>query len=254
MHIEGRRFRRRSGGAFSLTELLVVIAVIGILAALLLPNLADSRRKAIRISCLSNEKNQAAAFLMYADDYSGWFPTADQTTRYNLDCLYVMSTNQALALVSYGLASSRFNTGDEPLDEKPTTCWRCPALNNWPRFFSDYDGLFKIDHYMLLTGLSGDRFKGRYSPARNTDRMGPLTADHTLVFLEATDTEPAQEWRSNHETRLRVPDGHNESFSDGHGEWMSRKRFVFSGTPPNPYPDPLWVASWPWSWTWVEPQ
>jgi len=231
--------------AFTLIELLVVIAIIAILAALLLPALSKTKVKAVRTSCLANIKNQAAAFVMYADDNRNFFPTADKTTRWNLEALYVMSSNQAIALISYGVSSAKFNTGTVVADSKPLTVWRCPARQDYPRFFLD-EGLFDIDHFIVLTGLSGSRFKGKNSPFKSTDRMGPLTSDHTLVFASE------KRWASNHgpQGTLGSPDGHNQSFSDGHVEWVSQKRFIRSGT--NPYPSPLWDSGWPWSWTWVE--
>jgi hypothetical protein len=104
-----------------------------------------------------------------------------------------------------------------------------------------------VDHFMILTGLSGSRFAGRSSPAKSSDRVGPLTADHTLIFAAE------RNWRSNHglQGTKGTPSGHNQSFSDGRAEWFSAKRFP-RFLPTDPYPRPLWDSGWPWSWSWVE--
>lgn len=59
---------------FTLIEMLVVVAVIGILSSLLLPALGAAREKAKEILCLNNQKQLGTAFVMYADDYGGFWP------------------------------------------------------------------------------------------------------------------------------------------------------------------------------------
>jgi prepilin-type N-terminal cleavage/methylation domain-containing protein len=66
-------------GGFTLIELLVVIAVIAILAAILLPALARSKQQAQMIKCLSNHKQLALAWKMYADDNNGKLVSNDPT-------------------------------------------------------------------------------------------------------------------------------------------------------------------------------
>ena len=60
--------------AFSLIELMVVVAIIAILAALLLPALTAARERGRRASCQSNLKNIAVLFEVYSQDYDPHFP------------------------------------------------------------------------------------------------------------------------------------------------------------------------------------
>ncbi|MGV3617608.1 MAG: type II secretion system protein [Fimbriimonas sp.] len=54
--------------AFTLTEILVVVVIIGTLAAILFPVFAQARGAAEKTSCLSNQKELALASLMYQKD------------------------------------------------------------------------------------------------------------------------------------------------------------------------------------------
>lgn len=59
---------------FTLIELLVVIAIIAILAAILIPVLAQAHRKALRAQDINNLKQIGAGSFMYASDFNDYYP------------------------------------------------------------------------------------------------------------------------------------------------------------------------------------
>jgi prepilin-type processing-associated H-X9-DG protein/prepilin-type N-terminal cleavage/methylation domain-containing protein len=64
----------KRGAAFTLLELLVVIGIIAILAALLLPVLSAAKRKAAQTTCINDLKQLGTGMQMYVEDYGGTFP------------------------------------------------------------------------------------------------------------------------------------------------------------------------------------
>ncbi len=77
---------RRAG--FTLLELLIVITVIGTLAAILLPALARAREQARRASCAVNLNQIGMAMRMYAQENERAFPWSGGAQ--NADCLFAL--------------------------------------------------------------------------------------------------------------------------------------------------------------------
>ena len=71
-HLDRGRNSRTRG--FTLAELLLVTAIVGLLAALLLSALAVAKKKARLIQCINCQKQWALAVRLYVDDHDGWIP------------------------------------------------------------------------------------------------------------------------------------------------------------------------------------
>lgn len=69
--------RQREKTGFTLTELLVVIVIIGLLAGFLLPALSNAREKTREITCINNLRQLGIIFNLYAEDYDGFLPTSE---------------------------------------------------------------------------------------------------------------------------------------------------------------------------------
>ena len=82
--------------AFSLIELLVSIAVIGLLLGLMLPALSSARAAGRQVVCSSNQRQLSLAWMLYAGDYNdAAMPLAETQRLIQGDRVYWWGTDGA---------------------------------------------------------------------------------------------------------------------------------------------------------------
>lgn len=114
----------RDRAGFSLIELLVVVAIIAILAAVLFPIYTNSIKAASRSKCQSNLKQIMSAFESYTADYSGCYPNL------NSKCLW-MGRYWRWPMKRYLGYYAVYDPNDSRAEIQSTRVWnsvlRCPA-------------------------------------------------------------------------------------------------------------------------------
>jgi len=140
--------QNKTGRAFTLVELLVVLAIIALLAALLLPTLGRAKESARATVCLSNLHQTGIALQIYASDNNNKLPVMRD-----------VSTDPAVA------ATNAFPAIQKVLAAQlgNTNVLRCPS--DWPQFFERTGSSYSWNS--LLNGEDADHlmvFNIQFSP------------------------------------------------------------------------------------------
>jgi len=108
--------------AFTLIEILVVLAIISILAALLLPALSSAKAKGRQVGCVNNLKQLGLGFQMYAADNEGRLPENTPAGRGNNPWVLGNLKNAAEATNQTLIRQSKLFPYASHV-----ACYRCPA-------------------------------------------------------------------------------------------------------------------------------
>jgi prepilin-type N-terminal cleavage/methylation domain-containing protein len=107
--------RTGTGRGFTLVELMVVIAIIAILAAILIPNFMHARAQSATVGCEGNEKMIATGLEEYAVDHNGIYGSTGTVTSTLLGTLYLGITpldpvNGSLYSVTVGPSGATYGS------------------------------------------------------------------------------------------------------------------------------------------------
>jgi len=184
---------------FTLIELLIVIGIIAVLAAMLLPALNQARGKAKSTVCIGNQKQIGVAVMSYADDHNGWtMPT------------FYRSLQWGRTLMRYKYVPG---PADGLKDANYTTSLVCPTSMPYGKYESEsytYGmrrilnstayGIGGVMRYVIInTSTNAVISYGTYSAWKNPaavwffgDSKGSLASSNQFYYVQATGTATDQ--------------------------------------------------------------
>ncbi len=217
----------RQRAAFTLIELLIVVAVIALLLSILLPALSQARQSTLRVTCQSNLRQQLQGTMMYASEYKDALPVAKnydwEQTRYTklVHANYIQE-----ALIPYLGGQKRADIPVDPAQFKIVAfakVFRCPAVERNPK--DVWVNSTEQNHYRYNTHKAIDQTTGA-GRAIGTIRY---TARAVLYYDVAfADWKPPQFPHDQPQLGLNV------GYVDSHVDFMSAKAYL-KASPRAPY-------------------
>lgn len=171
---------------FTLIELLIVVAIIGILLTLLLPSLGRARSEARKAVCMSNQSQMAKRVFLYSKNKNGKVPGASVSTGHHTRSFFFTGTNwgtrQNFANLWDSIDEIREDTGTGQMVY-------CPSQENegfkWESYSSS--GVFPQSHnpfgwsYRVRAGYNFNPWRATNSWAAKYPRVDKFEEETILI-------------------------------------------------------------------------
>ena len=236
--------------AFTLVELLAMIAIISVVAAITFPTIAHVREEGRRATCSSNERQISCAVLLYSQDYDDRLPPWDAAYTTSPPTGDIPTKWWKSAIVPYirlGFVSADLH-GKQHIKEFGV--WRCPSADRYldgldwlgghppptiPTTASYGMSMFLAYDHFGLTPLSPSTRYYRGLPLASivtpsatimigdggqSGRIGSPISHHWRDDAKLFENEKAQNW----ERRDIHDGGANYAFCDSHVKWLRADR------------------------------
>lgn len=176
---------------FTLIELLTVIAIIGILAAIIIPTVGAVRESARASQCASNLREKGKATLLFADDNRGRLPRQDFNYLQEL-WPYVTSSGRPLPTIS----------GTQLPADLSGSVFECPSASN--------DTTSTVRSYGINLRING---YGTHSSGKVLNMSQIIIPSRTAMYADSRATSVLI---SQNSLGPRHRDKFNVCYADGH--------------------------------------
>lgn len=219
MFPESKRYPVAGDRAFTLVELLAVIAIISMLALLLVPASSRMQASTMKAKCASNMRQISAALFAYAGDNNGCLPPVADPWGTPNSPLWVSRIWEYAGYDSANLQGKKsFNSSGS----EPKNIFHCPA--NARQFIPVPTLIQPVNtayfSYGLNAGPGGDNITGWSLPIR----LNGVGKPSQTVMVTETSFALGTRWGYLYYYGLTPhASGANFLYFDGHVEWLSFK-------------------------------